>query len=134
MYLRTVMSNYLNESSFEVENSFRPLSVKKSEWEYSDKSIKRVFEFEKRKFVEAFAVEIIKYKRESDADIELRFRDLKIGIIVHSYANVITELEKEAIEDIDKIRKDVMYYYADKKWKQHITIRWLKRHHWFRQH
>lgn len=115
MYLRTVMSNYLNESSFEVENSFRPLSVKKSEWEYSDKSIKRVFEFEKRKFVEAFAVEIIKYKRESDADIELRFRDLKIGIIVHSYANVITELEKEAIEDIDKIRKDVMYYYADKK-------------------
>lgn len=115
MYLRTVMSNYLNESNFEVENSFKPLSVKKSEWEYTEKSIKRVFEFEKRKFVEAFAVEIIKYKRESDADIELRFRDLKIGIIVHSYANIITELEKEAVEDIDKIRKDVMYYYADKK-------------------
>lgn len=115
MYLRTVMSNYLNESNFEVENNFKPLSVKKSEWEYTDNSIKRVFEFEKRKFVEAFAVEIIKYKRESDADIELRFRDLKIGIIVHSYANVITELEKEAIKDIDKIRKDVMYYYADKK-------------------
>jgi len=115
MYLKSIMSNYLNESKFEVENSFKPLSVKKSEWEYTDRSIKRVYEFNKRKFVEAFVVEIIKYKRESDADIELRFRDLKIGIIVHSYTNVITEIEKEAVKDIDKIKKDVMYYYADKK-------------------
>lgn len=115
MYLKSIMSNYLNESKFEVENSFKPLNVKKSEWEYTDRSIKRVYEFDKRKFVEAFVVEIIKYKREADADIELRFRDLKVGIIVHSYANVVTELEKEAVKDIDKIKKDVMYYYADKK-------------------
>lgn len=115
MYLKSIMSNYLNESKFEVENSFKPLNVKKSEWEYTDRSVKRVYEFDKRKFAEAFVVEIIKYKRESDSDIELRFRDLKIGIIVHSYTNVITELEKEAVKDIDKIKKDVMYYYADKK-------------------
>jgi len=115
MYLKSIMSNYLNESKFEVENNFKPLSVKKSQWDYTEKSIKRVYEFDKRKFSEAFVVEIIKYKRESEADIELRFRDLKIGIIVHSYGNFISEIEKEAIEDIDKIKKDVMYYYADEK-------------------
>ena len=116
MLLSNIMSNYLNESNkFEVENSFKPLNVKKSNWDYTKNSIKRVYEFNKRKFVEAFAVEIIKYKRESDADIELRFRGLKVGIIVHAYSSVVSELEKEAIKDIDKIRKDVMYYYADKK-------------------
>lgn len=116
MLLSNIMSSYLNESNkFEVENSFKPLAVKKSEWEYTENSIKRVYEFNKRKFVEAFAIEIIKYKRESEADIEFRFRDLKVGIIIHSYSNMISELEKEAAEDIDKIKKDVMYYYADKK-------------------
>lgn len=117
MYLTNIMSNYLNESknNFEVENNFKPLSVKKSEWEYTEKLIKKVFKFKKEKFFEHFIVEIIKYKRESSADIELRFRDLNVGIIIHSHINVISEIERDALRDIEKIKKDVMFYYADKE-------------------
>lgn len=118
MYLQTIMSNYLNESSdstSNIENNFNPLEVKKSDWIYSEKSIRRAYDFKKKKFLEAFIVEIIKYKREADADIEVRFRDMSVGIIIHAYSSSISEIERDAVSDIQKIKKDVMYYYADEK-------------------
>lgn len=117
MYLKNLMKNYLNENNkFEVQNSFRPLEVKKSKWlNIDNKKTKKVYSFESQKFFELFIVEVLKFSRECKADIELRFRDFKVGIIIHSYSGKLSELELEASKDIDKIKKDVMYYYADEK-------------------
>lgn len=113
MYLSEIMSNYLNEN-FEVQNSFKPLKVQKTSWDFKEKKVKKTFQFEKRKFLEAFVVELMKYNRESDADIEIRFLNLKVGIVIHSLSSEVSEIEIEASKDIDKIKKDVMYYYASK--------------------
>ena len=118
MYLQNIMHNYLNESSnkFEVENSFKPImSVKKDTWNSNDSSLKKVFDFKNQKHLEYFVVELIKYKRECDADIEVRFRKNTVGIIIHALSSTISEIEIEASKDVDKIKKDVMYYYADKE-------------------
>ena len=104
MYLSEIMSNYLNEN-FEVQNNFKPLQVKKTSWDFEEKKVKKTFQFEKRKFLEAFVVELMKYNR---------FLNLKVGIVIHSLSPEVSEIEVEASKDIDKIKKDVMYYYASK--------------------
>ena len=118
MYLQNIMSNYLNESNqkFEVENSFKPIeSVKKDTWESINDNLKKVYEFEKTKHLEQFIVQLIKYNRETSAEIEIRFRKNSVGVILHSLSGQVSEIELEASKDIDKIKKDVMYYYADKE-------------------
>mgnify|MGYP003979429237 CR=1 FL=1 len=113
MYLQNIMSNYLKEEKkFEVENNFKPLNVNKSEWVYEEKRIVKTYEFEDIKFLEQFVLEIVKYNREANACIEARFKDNKVGIIIHSLAFKLSEIEVEATKEIDKIKKDVMYYYA----------------------
>lgn len=115
MYLQSIMSNYLNENkNFEVENSFKPLSVKKSSWNHEEKKLSKSYSFKEKKFLEAFIVELLKYNREADAQLEVRFLKGKVGIIIHALSAQITEIELEAAKDIDKIKKDVMYYYASK--------------------
>lgn len=117
MYLQTIMSNYLTESNkFEVEEKFKPVKVKNSSWDESDKVLKKSFDFEDQRRLERFIIEIVKYKRESTADFEFRCRKNKIGILIHALAPTISEIELEAAKDIDKIKKDVMYYYADWWW------------------
>lgn len=118
MYLQNIMKNYLNENQtgkFEIENSFKPIEIKKSTWSTQEKKITKKFDFDKRKFLEAFVIEILKYIRESDAQIEVRFREYSLGIIIHASGPSISEIEIESSKDIDKIKKDVMYYYADKE-------------------
>ena len=114
MYLQNIMSNYLNESkkSFEIENNFRPISPKKKSWDFEEKRITKTFKFEDAKFLEQFIVEILKYNRETDALIETRFKENTVGVIIHALSPTISEIEVEASKDIDKIKKDVMYYYA----------------------
>lgn len=107
------MSNYLNESKFSVENSFKPLSVKKSDWVIEEKRIVRSYEFKDNKFLEMFVIEILKYNRETEAIIETRFKENVVGIIIHSISGRISDFELRVIKDIDKIKKDVMYYYAE---------------------
>lgn len=115
MYLQRIMSNYLNEEkNFEVQNSFKPLSVKKSSWHQEDKKLTKSYEFEEKKFLEAFIVELLKYNREADAQLEVRFLKGKVGVIIHALSVQISEIELEAAKDVDKIKKDVMYYYASK--------------------
>ena len=111
------MQNYLNENTqhFEIENNFRPIKIKRNTWEFEEKRITKVFSFDERRFLEQFIVEIAKYNRETDADIETRFRDNTVGIVIYSLSSSISEIEIEASKDIDKIKKDVMYYYADKE-------------------
>ena len=114
MYLQSIMSNYLNGSNkdFSVENSFKPLKVKQKSWNFEEKRVTKSFSFKENRFLEAFTIELLKYKRESDALIEFRVKENKVGCIIHATSPSISEIEIEASKDIDKIKKDVMYYYA----------------------
>lgn len=113
MYLRNIMSDYLNETkSFEVENSFKPLTVEKSDWSCKEKRLSKSFEFTVTQHLRAFVVELLKYVKESPTEIEVRFRNNKVGIIIHAISPQISEIELEAAKDVDKIKKDVAYYYA----------------------
>ena len=118
MYLQEIMSSYLNENVVNPSvsiDTFKPLNVKKSSWKQEEKRIVKSYKFEKTKFLEQFVVELIKYNRECDASVEVRFYKDTVGVIVHSLSPSISEIELEAASDIDKIKKDVMYYYADKQ-------------------
>jgi hypothetical protein len=108
------MSNYLNESKqeFTIEDSFKPLTVSKKTWNFEEKRATKSYTFESNRFLEAFIIQILKYKKETDASIEFRVKDFKVGCIVHALSPNISEIEIEATEDIDRIKKDVMYYYA----------------------
>ena len=108
------MSNYLNENkkTFDVENNFKPIKVTKKSWQFEEKRAIKSFTFETDRFLQAFVIQLLKYKKESDAIIEFRVKENKVGCIVHSISPSISEIEIEATEDIDKIKKDVMYYYA----------------------
>ena len=114
MYLQNIMSNYLNENTqnFAVENNFKPLQVSKKSWNFENKRATKSYSFKENRFLEAFVMELLKYKRETDAIIEFRVREDMIGCIVHALSPSISDIEIEATEDIDKIKKDVMYYYA----------------------
>ena len=108
------MSHYLNEN---ITNTMSSLPVKPSatEWEISEKKLKRLYNFKNRKFKEAFIVEILKYLRETEVDMEFRSRDNNVLIVIHAYSPSISELEIESSKDIDKIKKDVVYYFAEKE-------------------
>ena len=100
MYLQNIMSNYLNEntqSKFEVSNEFKPIQAKKSSWSNEEKKITKKFVFKKRKFLEAFVIEILKYIRETDAQIEVRFREKSLGIIIHALSSSISEIELDEV-------------------------------------
>jgi hypothetical protein len=113
MYLQNIMSDYLNETKkFEVDNTFRPVVVNKSEWSCKEKRLSKSFEFTEMQHLQAFVVELLKYDKESTSEIEVRFRNNKVGIIIHAISPQISEIELEAAKDVDKIKKDVIYYYA----------------------
>ena len=111
MYLKNIMSNYLNET-MQVTAEFAPIIPEKIDWTIEEKRIVKVFEFSETRFLEAFIVQLIKYNREADAEIEFRVKKNVVGIIIHSLSPTISEIELEAKVDIDKMKKDVMYYYA----------------------
>ena len=118
--MRSYFNNSLKENSnlmpiLNYENKSSPVLPKSSKWESSEKSISRKYEFESRKQKEAFIVEILKYIRESECDIEFTVRENNITICIHSLSPSISELEVECQKDIKKIRKDVVYYYAKKE-------------------
>jgi len=106
------MSNYLNENARPANVYENPIKPKDDEWTVLENKITRSYSFEDKKFLEAFIVEIIKYNRESDVDLEFRIRQNKVGIIIHSLYFQVTDLEIKAKKDIEKIKRDVMYYYA----------------------
>lgn len=110
------MSNYLNESN--LNSNFplaQPLTVKKSKWLNEEKKMKIVYDFKNRKQKESFVVELLKYLREAEVDLEFRIRQNNVAVVIHAYSSQISELEIDASKDVDKIKKDVMYYYAEEK-------------------
>ena len=110
------MSNYLNESNtnsnFQLE---QPITVKKSKWSSEETKLKIVYDFKNRKQKESFVVEILKYLRDTQVDLEFRVRQNNVAVVIHAYSSQISELEIDASKDVDKIKKDVMYYYAEEK-------------------
>ena len=102
MMLQNIMENYLNSKTIDI-------------YPVSDKKLKKVFKFENRKQKESFIIEIIKYIREAEAEIEMRIKNQRVAIILHALSPELSEIEFEAKEDIDKIRKDVVYYFAKKE-------------------
>jgi len=117
MNISKLMSGYfLNENYItSIVKSETPIVAKKSSWNSQEKTMARVFEFEKRKYSEKFLLELLMYNRETDADLEFRFKSKKVTVIIKSRSPYLSEIEVEAAEDIDKIRKDVMYHFADRE-------------------
>ncbi len=115
MYLQNIMIDYLNKSSKKVivENNSIPIKPKISSWCYEEKRVVKTFSFKQKRFLELFVMEILKYTSESDAIVEIRVKDFKVGIIIHAISPSISEIEIEAVKDVDKIKKDVMFYYAE---------------------
>jgi hypothetical protein len=105
------MSNYLNET-MQATVEFAPIVPKKIDWIIEEKRIVKAFEFSDLRFMEAFIVQLIKYNREANAEIEFRVKKNTVGVIIYALSPTISEIELEAKVDIDKIKKDVMYYYA----------------------
>ena len=116
--LQNLMENYLKEKTIEVypvnKDTSLPVSPKNSKWSVSERKLQKVFNFNSLKQKEAFVINLLKYNRESDALIEFRVKKEKVGVLIHAVSPKISEIEFEAKDDIDKIRKDVVYYFASK--------------------
>lgn len=118
MMLQNLMENYLNNKTITVypidKDDSVPVEPVKNKWSIEKKSLKKVFNFKTRKQKEAFVLELLKYDRDSDCVLEIRIKKEKVAIILHALSPEISEIEFEAKVDIDKIRKDVVYYFAKK--------------------
>jgi hypothetical protein len=116
MMLQNLMENYLSDKKTVIQpvsDSYEmPLKTSKSTWIIEKNSLRKKYKFEERKPKEAFIVQLIKYNRETDADLEFRCRGDVVAVIIRSLAPELSEIEFEAKEDCDKIKKDVSYYYA----------------------
>ena len=110
--LSFIMEDYFSSKERKVLQEKKIIKVKKENWEKTDKTLSRKFVFEERKQVEAFIVEILKYLRESQADIVFSCRKETALIKIVSLAPYISELELETSQDIDKIKKDIFYYFT----------------------
>lgn len=106
------MSNYLKESSLSLTNTDSPIIPVNIDWKIQDRRISKIYEFKESRLLEAFIIQILKYNRESDVTVEFRAKKDKVGVIIHANSYMITNLELEAKADIEKIKKDIMYYYA----------------------
>ena len=114
-----LMENYLNNKPVEkqftnkiIPQGENPIEVKKSQWQTFERKMQRVYTFKRTKTQEAFVVDILKYRRETDAEVELRLKNNQVAIIIHALSPQVSEIEIEASQDIDKIRKDAAYYFA----------------------
>lgn len=113
MLLTNIMSNYLSENTTSSLESFSPVKVKKTDWQFEQSKALKSYDFNSTKKLEYFVVEVLKYIRESSAKIEVRFLSNKVGIIIHSRSSQVAEIEIEASKDLDKICRDIDYYYAE---------------------
>ena len=116
------MENYLNSNNSNTKTvmpisdieSRMPVTPKNPQWIVEKNKIQKAYVFDNRRQKEAFVLELVKYCRETDADVEFRIRKNKVGVILHATSPQVSEIEFEAKVEIDKIRKDVVYYFAKK--------------------
>lgn len=91
-------------------NKNLPIVVNSSSWTMQEKSMIRSFKFEKRKTSEFFIFEMLKFLRDTVADIEFRKRDNNVIIVIRAFSPAISEIEIESSKKIEEIYEDVMYY------------------------
>ena len=87
-----------------------PVKPKDSKWNISKKSADITYTFKKRRVKELFVFEMLKYCRDIDCEIKLVIEKNKVKVIVKSLSPSMSEIEFECIDDIKKIKKDVIYY------------------------
>lgn len=115
MLLTSVMENYfLNDSINENKDNFSPVKVNKAQWNVFKNYLQRNFSFNETKFKELFVVELLKYSRECNCNISFSVNKEEVIVTIDAISPYVTEIEIEASKDILKIKKDVMYYYANK--------------------
>lgn len=115
MLLTNVMENYfLKDNVNESKGNFSPVKVNQSHWNVFKSYLQRTFVFEERKFKEVFVVELLKYSRECDCNIEFSVKKEQVTVTIDAISPYVSEIEIEASKDILKIKKDIMYYYASK--------------------
>ena len=124
MLLKNLMNDYLNENNnthinnlFNISNKLMsPIEVKKTQWHLNENNtcLQKIYDFKNIKQKDHFILEILKYQREVEVDIEIICRGLNVTINIHAYYKEISDLETDTSKDIDKIKKDVFYYYAEK--------------------
>ena len=124
MLLKNLMNDYLNENNnthinnlFNISNKLMsPIEVKKTQWHLNENNtyLQKIYDFKNIKQKDHFVLEILKYQREIEVDIEIICRGLNVTINIHAYYKEISDLETDTSKDIDKIKKDVFYYYAEK--------------------
>ena len=115
------MKEYFDNNNIMIENklnmnmSQNPVKVRKTSWSRSDSTLTKIYLIKDRKQKESFIVEILKYMRESSCEIEFTCKKREVIILIRSLSPYISELEIECSSDLDKIKKDIMYYYASKE-------------------
>ena len=110
-----IMESYFKkvDANFSIEK--KPVKIKKNTWKIFKRKMYKVYTFKSSRLLEYFIVEILKYKRESNAIFEFRCKKNVVEIYITSELVDLTEVELECSKSIDKIKKDIMYYYASKE-------------------
>ena len=117
MILSSVMKEYfekpsIKEINYISENKSSLVKVKKTSWQISEKLLSREYKLKTRKQKEAFIVEILKYLRECTCTVEFSCKNNIVSIVIYAISPYISEIELECAKDIDKIKKDITYYFA----------------------
>lgn len=125
MILSEILNDYFNSGNSSVTNNFLlnevksdlPVKKKESKWEVSDKFLSKEFIFKREEEQDYFIIELVKFRRESNADVRIIVKKDTVKVVVYSLSSYVTEIETEAVEDVDKIKRDVFYYVEDQKGK-----------------
>lgn len=123
MLIQNVMNEYFNEvnenknliPNIDYGYNSSPIKPKNSNWSIDEKKASIDYTFESRKVREAFVVEMMKYIREAECEIEVALKNKKVKVSIYPYSPTMSEIEYEALSDIKKIKKDVSYYFAKSK-------------------
>lgn len=87
-----------------------PIVASNSKWTSQEKCLIRSYKFDSKKTLEYFVFEILKFLRETVADVEFRKRGENIVFIIRSLSPYVSEIELEASKEIDIIYEDVKFY------------------------
>lgn len=108
------MNDYFGEKKI-IENKKSVVKIKKTDWLHNKdkKTLSKSFSFKRNIIREAFIIEMLKLTREARSQLNIKFNcEDAVDVIIEAYSPQISEIEIELSKNVDKIRKDVFYYYA----------------------
>ena len=113
MNISNLMKDYfITENSdmnfpFQNKSSDLPIKKKKSKWLKSESSCIRQFKFNSEVAKANFCIRAIKHTFDSSANIEINFTKEFAEVRVISPSGYITEIEKDAIKEINYLYKEI---------------------------